>query len=101
MEFWNSVDLTGNQTRTDIEKSPHPFWSTVDLAGNQANTICRLFDDEGLHVHDVMMFRLELLESHCMAQGMGQPAVHDAVNLRYSSGYIGCMAGRGGVAKDA
>ena len=77
------------------------FWSSVDLAGNQANTMCGPFDDEGMHVHDVMMFKRELLESYCMAQGMGQPTVHDAVNLRYSSDCIGHMAGRGAVAKDA
>lgn len=60
------------------------FWSSVDLSGNQAGTMCRLFDGEGLHARCVRMFKRELLESHYMTQGKGQPAAYDAANLRYS-----------------
>lgn len=60
------------------------FWSSVDLTGNQTGIMCRLFDGEGLHARCVMMFKRELLESHYMTQGKGQPAAYDAANLRYS-----------------
>ena len=46
--------------------------------------MCRLFDGEELHARCVMMLKRELLESHCMTQGKGQPAAYDAANLRYS-----------------
>lgn len=46
--------------------------------------MCRLFDGEELHARCVMMFKRELLESHYMTQGKGQPAAYDAANLRYS-----------------
>ena len=35
--FWNSVDLTGNQTCWIIVSTGITFWSSVDLTGNQAD----------------------------------------------------------------
>ena len=34
-EFWSSVDLTGNQTPTIAGIDATKFWSSVDLTGNQ------------------------------------------------------------------
>ena len=35
MKFWNSVDLTGNQTNQTRERIVMKFWNSVDLTGNQ------------------------------------------------------------------
>ena len=43
MEFWSSVDLTGNQTGTGWEKKFYVFWSSVDLTGNQTSSCCRVY----------------------------------------------------------
>ena len=69
LQFWSSVDLTGNQTGAMRDGITEKFWSSVDLTCNQTGTMCRLFDGEELHVCCVMMFKRELLESHYMAQG--------------------------------
>ena len=36
-EFWNSVDLTGNQTTKMHTRALSRFWSSVDLTGNQTD----------------------------------------------------------------
>ena len=33
--FWSGVDLTGNQTRDELDPWYITFWSGVDLTGNQ------------------------------------------------------------------
>ena len=35
MKFWNSVDLTGNQTLGESCCASWMFWNSVDLTGNQ------------------------------------------------------------------
>ena len=35
MQFWRSVDLTGNQTEVSLTNRGNVFWRSVDLTGNQ------------------------------------------------------------------
>ena len=35
VEFWSSVELTGNQTLRRSKRALRTFWSSVELTGNQ------------------------------------------------------------------
>ena len=35
--FWSSVELTGNQTVSEVTSTDLAFWSSVELTGNQTS----------------------------------------------------------------
>ena len=46
MQFWSSVDLTGNQTSVLFDFAYTEFWSSVDLTGNQTEEEDYTYSDE-------------------------------------------------------